>query len=804
MEEISPDRFRDELKRLTEKFHENLPRFREERFDEASLRIDYLAPFWRALGWDIENVQNRPQSLREVQVETRFYDDRRKRADYVFRTDGIDRFVCEAKGPLEELNERGAYQSQRYAYNLGVRIATLTNFAKFQVFILGGRPYPDEPWDAWKQWHYTEFLANADEIWKLFSRPQVGVNSLENTIAALPKRAVALPGGRQGWPIVPDRVRPVDEDFLEFIEQKRAELATDLLKNNTQRRLNEYDLNEAVQRVINRILFTRICEDRDIDTGRTLEGLLADYKAQFSPKETLYEGLVRHFNRLDKVFNGSLFKVGHFSENLTVSDTFLAAFVSELSSEDSPYLFSTLPIEILGSVYERFLGKTLSISGVKHVTLELKPELRKLGGIYYTPKYVVDYIVEKTLDPLLEGKSPKQVLSLKIVDIACGSGSFLIRALERICEYLTMWYQNNPEKQDRKACYVDKGELRLTTHMKDQVVLSTIYGLDIDQQAVEITMLSLYLKVLEGETRTTLLQQHAIPGLETEKYLPDLNVNVYCGNAIIGTEYYSATLGLQDSEYVRHQVNPFDWRKNFKAAVAQKGFDAVIGNPPYRRELDHKQLMDDIAECEFGSRYRAPRMDLWYYFVHRGLNMLRPKGELSFITNSYWTSGTGAAKLIADLKENCYVEEMFFLGKLKIFQDVSGQHMIFRLRKTTKQGPTLLKFALGTSTRAEDYVRGIVPTVSFTKEQKELFREGIVDVQTSSSDLLTKLDKNHPLASFGKVRQGIAENPASINKRTNEKHRNRWTTGEGVFALTPKELRALHLPPAEVPRPPVP
>src|SRR5207245_6957080 len=275
MEEPNFEHFKAEITRLARKYHENYPQFQEERFDEASLRIDYLGPFWRALGWDVENAKNQPQSLREVQVETRFYDDRRKRADYVFRTDGIERFVCEAKSPLEDLTKRGAYQSQRYAYNLGVRVAILTNFGKFQVFILGGKPDPDAPWDAWKQWNYMEFEAKAKEIWDLLARAAVGANGLENTIASLPKRAGR---GRQGWLIVPERTRPVDSDFLEYIEQQRASLASDLLKNNNDREWNEHDLNEAVQRIINRILFVRICEDRDIDTGRTLEGMVSDWK----------------------------------------------------------------------------------------------------------------------------------------------------------------------------------------------------------------------------------------------------------------------------------------------------------------------------------------------------------------------------------------------------------------------------------------------------------------------------------------------------------------------------------------------
>ena len=283
-------------------------------------------------------------------------------------------------------------------------------------------------------------------------------------------------------------------------------------------------------------------------------------------------------------------------------------------------------------------GKAITEQVTKNVTIAVKDEA--VTGTHAEKKETL-----KGSFKLVPGKTPKEIRELRVVDIACGSGSFLIRALERICEHLLTWYRDNPSKQERKHCYKLQGELRLTTHAKHEVLLNNIFGLDIDGQAVEITMLSLYLKLLEGETRTTLGQQHMIPGLESEKYLPDLRGNIQCGNAIIGTEYYSAAFAFDD-DHIKHKVNPFDWRPHFKAAAKAGGFDAGIGNPPYRRELDHKELMDEIAGTEFGRMYRSPRMDLWYYFVHRGLEMLKTAGVLSFITNSYWTAGTGAEKKV--------------------------------------------------------------------------------------------------------------------------------------------------------------
>lgn len=784
--------FKVTLSRLVSNYHENLPRFQAERFDEASLRIDYLGPFFKALGWDMENDANLPQSLRDVQVEKRFYDDKRKRADYVFRTDGIDRLVCEAKGPLEDLRAKGAYQAQRYAYNLGVRVATLTNFTKFQLFILGGKPTPDVPWEAWKEWHYSAYEENAEELWNLFSREHVARNGLEEMIAGLPKRAVAR-AGRQGWLIDRERVRPVDADFLDYMEGKRVDLANDLLRKNPQQQWNDYDLNEAAQRILNQVLFIRISEDRDIDTGRLLENVLQDWLRAAGHKESAYAVLVKHFRSLDRTFNGSLFKQ-HFSDELVVSDSLLLHFIEELSKEDSPYLFSTLPIEILGSVYERFLGKTLRIER-KRVLLEMKPELRKAGGIYYTPRFVVDYIVDGALSPKLKGKSPIQTASIKVIDISCGSGSFLISAFQRLCDHTLVWYQDHPKQRDKRNCYEDaQGELRLTTHAKQTILLNNIFGVDLDFQAVEITQFSLYLKLLEGETKSSLLSQHLIPGLETEKYLPSLEANIQAGNSLIGEDYYltNLTSGHSD-EYVHYAVKPFEWRSRFADVAKAGGFDIVIGNPPYRRELNHKEAMQEIADGVFGQPYSAPRMDLWYYFFHRGLEMLRPEGTLGFITNAYWTASTGAKHLIKAFRTETNVEEIFHLEKLKVFDGVAGQHMMFRVKKTADRTPTLVRRALGVSTIAENYIRGIVASEDYEKPADAMYRSHNLDLERVDEILLAKISKHTPLGSMGSVRQGIAENPSTINKRVNERFGNKWVIGQGVFVLSAAELSNLKL-----------
>jgi Eco57I restriction-modification methylase/Type I restriction enzyme R protein N terminus (HSDR_N)/TaqI-like C-terminal specificity domain/N-6 DNA Methylase len=645
--------FKDESERLVEVFHKNLPRYKDEGYDESSLRTDFLNPFWRALGWDIENRNGLPQQLREVQVETRVdVGGKKKRADYIFRTDGIEHFVCEAKKPQDELNTRGAYQAQRYAFNLKLHVCTLTNFEKTQFFVLGGKPEKDSPWEAGKQWHYADYPGKSQELWDLFARSNVADFSLERFVAGLPKRSIAN-RKRQGWLIPRERVRTVDTQFLAYIEEQRKKLADSLVAEN---RSHGWErgalLNECVQRILDRILFVRICEDRDIDTGRTLERILADWDSVTGVgKPSLYSLLVKQFNSLDPSFNGALFRKGHESERLKIPDRFLSNLIMDLSSEDSPYLFNTLPVEILGSVYERFIGKAIHVSGESKVKAELKPELRKTEGVYYTPRFIVNFIVEQTVGRLTEGKSPKDIAKLRFLDPSCGSGSFLLRVFERICEYHLRWFQQNPAHQKPELCYKDEqNALQLTTHLKRQIMLNNVFGVDLDHQAVEVTMLSLYLKILEGETRTTLGKQQGLFPKET--FLPDLSKNIKCGNSLVGPDFYEgeqlSLLHVTDSS----RVNAFDWATEFPA-VSEGGFDAIVGNPPYVRIQTLREIRPEESEY-FKPHYASAtkgNFDIYVLFVEKGLSLLKNTGLMGYILPSKFLAtnyGQPLRRLLSD------------------------------------------------------------------------------------------------------------------------------------------------------------
>src|ERR1035437_9270239 len=706
--------FEKELNRLVGIFGRGLGEFKSSRYVEAQLRDDFLNPFFRALGWDLENSAGLIQPKREVEIESRTeIGGRQKRADYLFRTDGHDRFVCEAKKPAEELHSRYAFQTKRYAWNKNLPLAVLTDFEEFKIYIVGGKPHADEPdVGLWKTWHFLELPLIAQEIWNLLARDKVATGSIDQLIESLPKTPAGKGKARQQWLIKPDRSRSLDVEFLNLLDKARRELAGDLLKNNDREDLLEGNkLNEAVQHILDRILFLRICEDRDIDTGVLLVSIVETWRRNFdkeegrrahqkplelreeppayfgssgvrAPKDSLWRAIVRHFRALDRrppthvpYFNGNLFKP-HLSEELIVSDEWLAGFVADLSDDESPYLFNYIPVEILGTIYERFLGKVVRPQG-RGVTIEEKPEVRKAGGVYYTPRYIVEYIVAQTVEKILHDAKPETTLKFHFLDPACGSGSFLIRVFEVVCEHWQQWFTDRPDDRKKKWCWVDEktGDVHLTMSLKRQILTSNVFGVDLDPGAVEVTQLSLYLKMLENENRTTLQRQRELLPNDDDALLPALENNIKCGNSLIASDF-----SMMHEDLVR--VRAFDWPVQFAPIMKAGGFDAVIGNPPYIRIQGFPE--DQIAY--FGNNYRAAtgNYDIYVNFVERGLNLLSKTGRLGMILpNKFFRTdyGLGLRMLLDEQKT---VAGIVDFGAEQVFDATTYTCLLFLSRKRSE------------------------------------------------------------------------------------------------------------------------
>ena len=430
----------------------------------------------------------------------------------------------------------------------------------------------------------------------------------------------------------------VDDEFLKDMNEWRLMLARNIALRNDHVK-DEQQLNYAVQMTIDRVIFLRICEDRGIEPEEQLKNL--------SAAPGVYPRLLELFRHADLKYNSGLFNFTHdkddntppdtFTPTLAIDDRVLKEFIKDIYYP-CPYIFKEIPVEILGQVYEQFLGQVIRLTAGHQAKVEEKPEVRKADGVYYTPKYIVDYIVANTVGKLLEGKTPAEAAALKIVDPACGSGSFLLGAFQYLIDWHEKWYLDNDPGKWTKGKVPALNEVtngyRLTTLKKKEILLNNIHGVDIDAQAVEVTKLSLLLKVLEEETGQL--------SLGLERALPDLGKNIQCGNSLIGEDYFAGRLVMDPAE--RRRVNPFEWERSFPEVFAQGGFNAVIGNPPYIRIQEMREWASGQVDY-FKYKYVSAttgNYDIYVIFVERTFSIINKIGLLGFILPSkFFTTDYG-------------------------------------------------------------------------------------------------------------------------------------------------------------------
>jgi hypothetical protein len=659
----------DGVKRLVERFERNQTAYLSPVYNETQLRREFLDPFFRALGWDVDNEAGHAPQYREVVHEDAIKVGISTRApDYSFRVGGQRKFFVEAKKPTVNLKDdpAPAYQLRRYAWSGKLPLSVLSDFQEFVVYDCRVKPAPADKASTARTLYvpYTDYEECWDEIAGVFSREAI----YQGTFDAYAESTKAKKGTAE-----------VDKAFLGEIESWRDSLARNIALRNPA--LSQRELNYAVQATIDRIIFLRICEDRAIEPYGRLHGLLngggtyGRLKALFYEADARYDSGLFHFTD-EKGRHGI---ADRLTPALSIDDKPLKDILRRLYYPESPYEFSVLPADILGQVYEQFLGKVIRLTAGHRAVVEDKPEVKKAGGVYYTPTYIVDYIVEHTVGKLLEGKTPKQASELRILDPACGSGSFLIGAYQRLLDWHRDWYVEHGSDKHRKELYEGRGGAwHLTTAEKKRILLNNIYGVDIDAQAVETTKLSLLLKVLEDETSETIDAQLSFLH---ERALPDLRANIRCGNSLIGPDFCDDTqlglAGLDDEE--RQRINVFDWEAEFPHILGKaipeerRGFDAVIGNPPYIRIQNLKEFAP--REVEFYKRRYVSagkgNYDIYVVFVERSLNLLNREGLLGFILPHKFMNAKYGEPLRGLLATGRHVVDVVHFGHQQIFRNAS-------------------------------------------------------------------------------------------------------------------------------------
>ncbi|MBQ3922871.1 MAG: Eco57I restriction-modification methylase domain-containing protein, partial [Spirochaetales bacterium] len=690
---------KETISRLVEQFREGEKFYMSKDFVESECRSKFIDPLLECLGWDVKNEKGARHDKQEVITEDRVViNGQVKHPDYTLCYGGERKIYIEAKQPSIDLKNdpSPALQVRRYAYTSKMPIAILTDFQELAIYDTRIKPKKTDNSSAARIEYitYQQFPDKFEELYKKISWEAVDLGHFDTFYeSAKDKKGTAT----------------VDDDILAMIEQWRAYLAEDIALHNEE--IDEYNLTSAVQKIIDRILFLRICEDKEIEEYNSLKKIAES-------KIDIYLQLKKLFSSANDKFNAGLFASDKWLDSLIISDKTLCLIINALYYPECQYEFSVLPVEILGSIYEQFLGKIIRFSrktkNGHSVEIIEKPEVQKAGGVYYTPPYIVKYIVRQTIGKKIEGKTPDEVSKMRFLDPACGSGSFLVGAYQYLLDWHLDYYLGSvssglkPAADRTENLYEKRGiiykdsvthDYKLSVEEKRRILLNNIYGVDIDAQAVEVTKLSLFLKLLENEGKalsqgqTLLFRQSDL----SEKILPSMSGNIKCGNSLIGSDYYDDKDLLLFDMAKQRKVNAFDWEKEFARSAAACGgstpcgdssalFDCVIGNPPYLRVQGLRENYEEESKF-YEKKYKSAtgRFDFYILFMERGFSLLNKDGILSFILpHKFITAdfGTGIRKFISD---NQALRYLVHFGAEQVFERASVYTCIVGLSHGNKE-----------------------------------------------------------------------------------------------------------------------
>lgn len=626
---------KEKIKKLISRY-ENLSDNEKNNYNEQQTKDHFIRPLFEALGWDFE---------KDVWPET---DVSGKRVDYAFKANGVTKFFLEAKPLSINLDEeRWAEQAINYSWHKSVPWVILSDFEAIKIF--------NTEWDTpdiqscqFVEIPYTQYLSS-EKLWWL--SPDSFLQGI------LDKKAEEV--GRR-----PKRI--IDSQLAIDLIKWRTLLYKDLKGYNP--KIDEIKISEYVQKILDRLIFIRTLEDRKIE-DILLQQLTREWSERPKPN-LLLTRLNKIFRQIDKDYNSGLFEEApydHLGKKLDADDNVFAEVINELyktKDKGIRYNFADIPSDVFGSIYEQYLGH---IQKEDSKNKNDKLSKRKSQGIYYTPRYIVNYIVQNTLGELLKGNKSEEIKNIKILDPACGSGSFLINAYQTLIDY---WQKQEKHKFKGKGdklealevAFKKRNGVLVSSEEKMRILLRNIYGVDLDEEAVEIARLNLLLKMVGRRAK-----------------LPKLDSNIQVGNSLIsGTK-------KELKKYFGNnwlEKKPFNWQEKFDKFFKLGGFDVVIGNPPWVTLLH-----SDIGSGElnyFKGNYTAAsgfKLNLFPLFLERALQLCKKGGLACFIIPNRLLDTPSYRALMKKIIDNYQIKFIVDIPKGS-FEDVVAGNIIICIQKS--------------------------------------------------------------------------------------------------------------------------
>ena len=601
---------KEEIKKLIDDFKANYQKYKKEL--EANTETKLVEPLFEILGWTNKDFVKQEKAHRGTKTG---------HADYAFYIGDRIVFFLEVKKVGVYLEKEADKQVISYALSKRIPFAVSTNFEQLRIFCVEQEKAINNKFRVFDE--PEDYINRFHDLWLLSKE-----NFEQNATLKIAENEGRL-----------KRRISIDKALLSDLMDIRKLIAYDLEKKYP----NKYEINEKddiIQRVLDRLIFIRRCEDMGINP----ENIMLE-EIRRLPDNKAYPKLREIFGKYNLMYNAGLFAVAQDNDcdKIDIDGSIikkLAYYLYESKNKEYIYNFDWIDADVLGQVYEQYLGIILAQTKSGRAKLKSGRTHRKEQGIYYTPTYIVDYIVKNTIEELLKDKKIK-AKDIKILDPACGSGSFLIKAFD----YL---YTNLSKNEDIKQHRVDS---QGNYSIKTEILKNNIFGVDLDNKAVEITKLNLLLKAAE----------------KGRKLPEELDKHIRQGNSLI------------DDENVA-KLNAFKWEDEFQ----QGSFDVVIGNPPYVKARDSKDIVTRNY-IEKSGKFETPykMWDLYIPFVERGIKLLKPNGVFAMIIPDTIGIADYTKKLVEMIIKKYSLYQIDFFPNIEVFEGVGVQNKIIFVKNTT-------------------------------------------------------------------------------------------------------------------------
>ncbi len=616
---------KENFQRLVERYQDAKKKGQLQGSSEATMRT-WIDELLSVFGWDVQNTQ---QVLTE---HTLGKDEKAKlhqigstntRPDYTLVNGGVMVAFVDAKSLAVNIenDKEVAFQIRSYGWSIGAPFSIVTNFEQIAIYDCSQMPYITDGANCARLYYLTvdQFVGNFEILRAFLSRDNV----LSGNVKLVAAKGNAL-----------------DEKFSALLGTVRKNVAKAILDRN---HIDSIEvLSFYVQTIINRILFIRVCESRGLEE----DGLLKKYGEKDFWTEFKNSSYLEFYDHYD----GPMFKKIPPLQNLEINNEPLVGFVRSLYYP-SPYRFDVIPIKTLSDIYDLFLGYQLVVKNGE-VADELKWEFKKSNGAVTTPFALVNRVIESAIPAThMDNLSAGDILNLKIVDIACGSGVFLVGAYD----YLMPFIEKKLSKGDslpREYYVTIDGKARLTVEGRKAIIDNCIYGVDINPEAVEVAKLSLSLKLIDDYAP----KDFGAVGLLGSQILRGIGSNIRCGNSLVGADIEEICPCISENMEELKATNAFDWEASFPQVFEKGGFDFVLGNPPYVEVKNYNVNLPSMATYikQVYSSGKNGKIDLAIPFIERGIRLLNATGRLGYIVQKRFFKdqyGKGIRQLLTSKDE---------------------------------------------------------------------------------------------------------------------------------------------------------